>query len=136
MTDERFDGLIDPDEVHRFAVPKGTVLILDSSRCFHYGSRNPRNRRYHLQYAYVSPVRNDFGDVLRPGLDYPVSPDDPPYRRLALDRDYVNQPPAAVGGLAGVAARLPCPHGWCRRGSEDFASVLIKAAWWSARCSS
>ena len=88
VTDERFDELIDPGEVHRFAAPKGTALIIDSSRCFHYGSRKPANRRYHLQYAYVSPVRNDFGDVLRPGLAYPVSPDDPPYRRLALDRAF------------------------------------------------
>ena len=87
--DERVDGLIDPGEVQRFVAPKGTVLIIDSSRCFHYGSRNPRNRRYHLQYAYVSPVRNDFGDVLRQGLDYPSDPSDPPYRRLALDRTYV-----------------------------------------------
>ena len=89
VVDESFDELIDPEEVERFVAPAGTVLIIDSSRCFHFGSRNPRNRRYHLQYAYVSPVRNDFGDVLRPGLDYPTDPSDPPHRRMALDRTYV-----------------------------------------------
>jgi hypothetical protein len=89
VTDERIEALVDPEEVHRFTAPAGTVLFLDSSRCFHFGSRNPRSRRYHLQYAYVSPVRNDFGDLLRGGLEYPIAPSDPPYRRLALDRNYL-----------------------------------------------
>jgi len=89
VVDESVEPLIDPDEVQSFTGPAGTALFLDSSRCFHFGSRNPRSRRYHLQYAYVSPVRNDFGDILRDGLDYPVGPEDPPYRRLALDRTYL-----------------------------------------------
>lgn len=89
VVDERVDELIGPEEVHSFTGAAGSVLFLDSSRCFHFGSRNPRNRRYHLQYAYVSPVRNDFGDILREGLEYPTSSEDPPYRRLALDRTYL-----------------------------------------------
>ena len=89
VTDERFDPLVDPDDVHRFCAPAGTVLFIDSSRCFHFGSRRPRNARYHLQYAYVSPVRNDFGDLLRGDQGFPTGPDDPPHRRLALDRTYL-----------------------------------------------
>jgi hypothetical protein len=38
----------------------------------------------------VSPVRNDFSDVLRPQADYPVAPTDPLSRRLALDRSLLD----------------------------------------------
>ena len=66
----------------------GSVLFVESSRCFRFGSRNPRNPRYQLQYAYISPVRNDFGDLVRPQAEYPIAPDDPLSRRLALDREF------------------------------------------------
>jgi hypothetical protein len=89
ITDERMNSIVDPDEVHRFCGPAGTVLFFDSSRCFHFGSRKPANDRYQMQYAYISPVRNDFGDVLRPYLTYAEGPDDPPYRRLVLDRTFM-----------------------------------------------
>lgn len=43
-----------------FAQPRGTVLFMDSSRCFHFGSRDAFVPRYQLMYAYVSPCRMDF----------------------------------------------------------------------------
>lgn len=86
VADERLDALVEEGELQRFCGPAGSVLFVDSSRCFHFGSRNPKSPRYHMQYAYVSPIRNDFGDVLRPQRRYPTSPDDPPWRRLALDQ--------------------------------------------------
>lgn len=92
VTDERVEAHVDPAEIQRFTARAGEVLFIDSSRCFHFGSRKPQNRRYHLQYAYVSPVRNDFGDLLRGGLEYPLDPADPPWRRMALDRAYLPEP--------------------------------------------
>ena len=73
--------------LRRFVAPAGTVLFLDSGRCFHFGSRKPANPRYQLQYAYVSPIRNDFSDLIRPQVSFPVRSDDPMSRRLALDRE-------------------------------------------------
>ena len=52
--------------MQRFVAPAGTVMFLDSGRCSHFGSRKPANPRYQLQYAYVSPIRNDFSDLIRP----------------------------------------------------------------------
>lgn len=87
VTDERMYSVVDPSEVQRFVGPAGSVLLIDSSRCFHFGSRKPAHPRYHMQYAYVSPVRNDFTGLLREQRDYPVGPEDPPHRRLVLQRE-------------------------------------------------
>jgi hypothetical protein len=65
-------------------------MFIDASRCFHFGSRNPLNPRYQLQYAYVSPVRNDFSDMVRPQARYPLEPSMPLSRRLALDRGFAD----------------------------------------------
>jgi hypothetical protein len=89
VTDDVMDEHIDPSEVLRFTGSAGTVLLIDSSSCFHFGSRRPRSPRYHLQYAYVSPVRNDFTDVLRPQAEFAVEADAPLSRRLALDRKLI-----------------------------------------------
>jgi hypothetical protein len=91
VSDEEFASHVDPSEWLTFTGKPGSVLFIDSSSCFHFGSRNPRNPRYQLQYAYISPVRNDFGDLVRPQATYPLQEHDPLSRRLALDR-----------GLAGV----------------------------------
>jgi hypothetical protein len=86
LTDEQVYSIVDPDEVHRFAMPAGTVLWIESSRCFHFGSRRPADPRYQIQYAFTSPVRNDFLTLWRPQRRYPVSPEDSELRRVVLDR--------------------------------------------------
>jgi hypothetical protein len=102
VSDEQIADHIDPSEVKTFTGPPGTVLLIDSSRCFHFGSRNPRTPRYQLQYAYISPVRNDFGDLVRPQAAYPVSETDALSRRLALDREFSGE---------GVSIRPGAPSG-------------------------
>ncbi len=87
VPDEAVNAHVEPDEVQRFVASAGTVMFLDSSRCFHFGSRKPASPRYQLQYAYVSPIRNDFSDLIRPQVRFPVRSDDPMSRRLALDRE-------------------------------------------------
>jgi hypothetical protein len=87
VADEVMQAHVGRDEVRRFVAPRGTVMFLDSSRCFHFGSRKPANPRYQLQYAYLSPVRNDFSELIRPQVSFPVRSHDPLSRRLALDRE-------------------------------------------------
>jgi hypothetical protein len=91
VPDEVVDALVEPDEVQRFIAPAGTVLFIDSSRCFHFGSRKPATPRYQLQYAYVTPIRNDFSELIRPQVTFPVGADDPKSRRLALDREFTEK---------------------------------------------
>jgi len=93
ITDEQFFSVVDPVEVHRLVGPPGTTLFIDSSACFHMGSRNPVVPRYQTQYAYSSPVKSDFSEILRVQLSYPVKEGDSTLRRMVCDRDWL--PPAA-----------------------------------------
>lgn len=86
LSDEQVGSVVDAGEVHRFDVPAGTVLWLESSRCFHFGSRRPAKPRYQIQYAFTSPVRNDFLELWRPRRNYPLFPGDSTLRRVVLDR--------------------------------------------------
>jgi len=101
MSDDEVFSAVDRKELVEFAYPAGTVLFLDSSRCFHYGSRDCVKPRYLMMYAYVSVRRTDFTDLLRRESDrplvdpetrdrrmrYPVKPGDSLLRRMALDRE-------------------------------------------------
>jgi hypothetical protein len=86
LTDEAVYSVVDPGEVHRFAVPAGTVLFIESSACFHFGSRRPAKPRFQIQYSFASPVRSDFMELWRPQRVFPVRPSDSELRRLVLDR--------------------------------------------------
>jgi hypothetical protein len=86
LTDEAVYSVVDPSEVERFAVPAGTVLFIESSACFHFGSRRPAKPRFQLQYSFASPVRSDFLELWRPQRVFPVRPSDSELRRLVLDR--------------------------------------------------
>lgn len=92
ITDEQFFSVVDPAEVRRLVGPPGTTLFIDSSACFHMGSRNAVVPRYQTQYAYSSPVKSDFSEILRVQLSYPVKDGDSTLRRMVCDRDWV--PPA------------------------------------------
>lgn len=88
LTDEQVFEIVDPSEVQVAAVPAGTVLFIESSACFHMGSRNPATDRYQLQYSLVSPVSNDFMELWQTRQSYPVAPDAPQLRRFMLERTH------------------------------------------------
>jgi len=87
LEDDEVMAHVSSDEVNEFSVPAGTVLIVESSACFHFGSRCPASDRYQVQYAFTSPVRDDFAELWTAEQLYPQSADDPPLRRAVLDRD-------------------------------------------------
>jgi hypothetical protein len=89
VVDEAMNAVLGDAEVHQFCGPAGSVLFLDSNRCFHYGSRCPKTPRYHLQYAYVSACRSDFGDIRHRQIVYRAGDRDARLRRLVLQRDVV-----------------------------------------------
>jgi len=86
LTDEQVMSVAGPADVHRFSVPNGTVLFMESSACLHFGSRWPLNDRYQVQYAFTSPVRDDFLELWRPQRVYPLGDGDSELRRVVLDR--------------------------------------------------
>jgi hypothetical protein len=86
VPDDVMDSLVDHEEVMTLCGPPGTVLFIDSSKCFHFGSRNAVKPRYQVQYSFISPVRNDFGDLIHERRSLPVRSGDSRLRRMVLER--------------------------------------------------
>jgi len=59
VTDEQMYSVIDSKEAISFTGKKGSVLFIDSSACFHYGSRRSVRPRFQLMYALTTPCRCD-----------------------------------------------------------------------------
>ena len=83
VIDERMYEVVDADERIPFTGKRGDVLFLDSSRCFHYGSRNAVVPGYRIMYAFTSPCRGDFTRMLY-RLIYPSSPEDSELKKMVL----------------------------------------------------
>ena len=88
ITDEQMYSVVDEKEAIPFQGPKGSVLFLDSSRCFHYGSRDCTVPRYQAMYAFVSPCRTDFSDMLVKPRVYTRQPTDSRLRRMVLTKTF------------------------------------------------
>ncbi len=88
ITDEQMYSVVDKTEAIPFTGAKGSVLFLDSSRCFHYGSRDCAIPRYQMMYAYVSPCRTDFSDLLMKPRVYTRRPTDSRLRQMVLAKTY------------------------------------------------
>jgi hypothetical protein len=89
ITDGELYAVTDEREVKKFSVPRGTVLFLDSSRCFHYGSRNAVKPRYQMFISYISCCRTDFTEVYRPLRTYEPRAGDSKLRKMVLDREFM-----------------------------------------------
>jgi hypothetical protein len=62
--------------------------LSDSSRCFHYGSRDCAIPRYQMMYAFVSPCRTDFSDMLVKPRLYTRQTADSRLRRMVLTKSF------------------------------------------------
>jgi hypothetical protein len=85
LSDEEIYSVVDPSEKVELTYPRGTVLFIDTSRCFHYGSRNGKTPRFQLMYGLTSVCRCDFSETYMPQFSYPVRANSR-LRRLLLDR--------------------------------------------------
>ncbi len=88
VPDEKIRPLIDegdegPEII--FEGKRGTVLFIDSSQCFHFGSRNAVNPRYMMMYGLTSPCRRDFSMAFMKPFEYRVEPGDSRLRRMVLE---------------------------------------------------
>ena len=59
VTDERMYSVVEPEEVNVFTGKAGDVLFIESSSCFHFGSRDAVIPRYQMMYAFTTPCRGD-----------------------------------------------------------------------------
>ena len=89
VRDDRMYSVVSESELIRMCYPAGTVLFIDSSACFHYGSRNAVEPRHLMMFAYVSTIRTDFGDIVLRNMRYPVKEGDSRLRQMLLNKEYI-----------------------------------------------
>lgn len=97
LSDEEIYSVVARSEVIEFAYPRGTVLFIESSGCFHYGSRNSVRPRFQLMYGYTGACRTDFSEILLKPKTYPIRDHDSLLRKLVLNKNLVpiGDPPRA-----------------------------------------
>jgi len=87
FTDEQVYSVADREEAIEFCYPRGTVLFIESSGCFHFGSRNAVKPRFQLMLGYTGACRTDFSEVLMPAKQYPIRDADSRLRKMVLNKD-------------------------------------------------
>ncbi|HEY1359904.1 MAG TPA: hypothetical protein VGF21_16500 [Thermoleophilaceae bacterium] len=87
LSDEEIYSVVDPEETLRLTYPRGTVLLADTSRCFHYGARDADDPRFQVMYGLTSVCRSDFSESYMPFDRPPLAADADRLRRLVLDRE-------------------------------------------------
>jgi hypothetical protein len=87
VSDEDIYSVVDRKEAIEFCYPRGTVLFIESSGCFHYGSRNSIKPRFQLMLGYTGAYRTDFMEVITPHTVYPVRDTDSRLRKMVLNKN-------------------------------------------------
>jgi hypothetical protein len=87
LSDEEIFSVARADEKIEFTSPRGTVLFVDTSRCFHYGSRAGKRPRFQMMYGLTSVCRSDFSESYMPLDRPPLETEVDRLRRLVLDRE-------------------------------------------------
>jgi hypothetical protein len=90
LSDEEVYSVINPDQVIPMTYAKGTVLFLDPSACFHFGSRRSLKPRYQLMYAYGTGCRTDLNEFLTKAHVYKSRPGDSRLARMVLDANFMD----------------------------------------------
>jgi hypothetical protein len=89
LSDEEIYSVVDPRKKKELIYPRGTVLYVDTSRCFHFGSRQGEKPRFQMMYGLTSVCRSDFSESYMPSFEYPIKAGDSELRRMVLDRRYL-----------------------------------------------
>ena len=83
VTDERMYQVIDRAERIEFTGKRGDVLFIDSSKCFHYGSRDAIEPGYRVMYALTTHCRSDFRLMLHKQT-FPIQNSDSKLKKMIL----------------------------------------------------
>ena len=84
VTDEQMYAVVDPKEAISFTGKRGSVLFIDSSECFHFGSRRSIRPRFQLMYGLTTPCRCDLFQTQYENK-YPVPAGASRLRRMATE---------------------------------------------------
>ena len=87
VSDEDIYSVVDRKEAIQFCYPRGTVLFIESSGCFHYGSRNSIKPRFQFMLGYTGACRTDFSEAIMPHQVYPLRDSDSRLRKIVLNKN-------------------------------------------------
>jgi hypothetical protein len=87
ISDEQLFSIVDRREEIRFCYPRGTTLFIESSGCFHFGSRNSIKPRFQLMLGYTGACRTDFSETIMPSKVYPIRERDSRLRKMVLNKN-------------------------------------------------
>jgi hypothetical protein len=87
VSDEDIYSVVDRKEAVEFCYPRGTVLFIESSGCFHYGSRNSIKPRFQLMIGYTGACRTDLSEAILPHKVYPLRDTDSRLRKMVLNKN-------------------------------------------------
>jgi hypothetical protein len=90
VSDEDVYAVVDRKEAIEFCYPRGTVLFIESSGCFHYGSRNSIKPRFQLMIGYTGACRTDFTEAILPHKVYPIRDTDSRLRKMVLNKNMLS----------------------------------------------
>ncbi len=87
VNDEEVYSIAKRTDAIEFSHPRGSVLFIDSSGCFHFGSRDSIQPRFQLMLGYHGVCRTDFAELVVPQKSYPIRPADSRLRQMVLSRE-------------------------------------------------
>jgi hypothetical protein len=87
FSDDEIYSVVDRKHVIEFCYQRGTVLFIESSGCFHYGSRNSIQPRFQLMIGYSGVCRTDLSELFMTPKVYPVCENDSLLRKMVLDKN-------------------------------------------------
>jgi hypothetical protein len=99
VSDEEVYSVVDRREAIEFSYPRGTVLFIESSGCFHYGSRNSVKPRFQLMYGYTGACRTDFTELFMKPKVFPTRETDSRLRKMLLDKNTIAKDPSSRKGF-------------------------------------
>jgi hypothetical protein len=99
ISDEDIYSVVDRNEVIEFCYPRGTVLFIESSGCFHYGSRNSMKPRFQLMIGYTGACRTDFSEVIMKPKAYPTLDSDSRLRKMVLNKNILTTSEAEISDV-------------------------------------
>ena len=87
LSDEQIYSEVDRKEVIEFTGRRGTVLFIEPSGCFHFGSRNSIQPRFQLMLGYSGACRTDFSEAILPHKVYPLRATASRLRKMVLNKN-------------------------------------------------
>ena len=87
LDDSTMFSAADKEDVIEFSYPRGSVLFIEPSGCFHFGSRSAKPR-FMLMLGYTDIVRTDFSEWFIKNRQFPRRDTDSRLRAMLVDKYY------------------------------------------------